>query len=128
MRRQTHFYYTRRFSFAKAFYLPPVEPGVYFHALRHQSKPPVERVVCTTPIRGYYWRTPCDRGYRMFDNALLSLTATHEWLFIFAYLFLFPVNGSIYSFKVNWSYALSSSNWFCMYSDIIFLFFPTVST
>ena len=34
MRRQTLTIILGGFSFAQLFYLPPVEPGVYFHALK----------------------------------------------------------------------------------------------
>ena len=37
-------------------------------------------------------------------------------------------NGSVYSLKLIWSAAKSSSNWFFMYSAITLLFRPTVST
>ena len=39
-----------------------------------------------------------------------------------------PVNGSIYSFMLIWSFAISSCNWFWIYSRIAPSYFPTVST
>jgi hypothetical protein len=48
-----------------------------------------------------------------------------------SYFFCFtgsPVNGSIYSLSVIWSYSQSSFNWFWIYSCTFFAFFPTVST
>ena len=39
-----------------------------------------------------------------------------------------PVNGSIYSLSVIWSYSKSSFIWLWIYSCIFFAFFPTVST
>ncbi|MBQ6153083.1 MAG: hypothetical protein IJJ15_04995, partial [Ruminococcus sp.] len=38
MRRQTLTIILGGFSFAQLFYLPPVEPGVYFHALKAPIK------------------------------------------------------------------------------------------
>lgn len=41
----------------------------------------------------------------------LTGSAPRRGLFIFAYLFLVPINGSIYSLIVIWSFAKSSFNW-----------------
>ena len=38
MRRQTLTIILGGFSFAQLFYFPPVEPGVYFHALKAPNK------------------------------------------------------------------------------------------
>ena len=66
-------------------------------------------------------------------GALNSLTPHYIYgqplkrLFFFAYLFLLPVNGSVYSFIVIWSISKSYCIWFLMYSCIAVLFRPTVS-
>ena len=49
-------------------------------------------------------------------------------LLLFAWFTGSPVNGSIYSLSIIWSYSISSFNWFWIYSCIFFAFLPTVST
>ena len=46
----------------------------------------------------------------------------------YAFVFLLPVNGSIYSVKVIWSYAWSSANWFWIYAAIARVSAPAVFT
>lgn len=53
----------------------------------------------------------------------ISFTAATQVAVSFAYWFLLPVNGSIYSFSVIWSFAISSVSWFRMYSSIAFCSF-----
>ena len=60
-------------------------------------------------------------------TALLSQAAAKAACF-YAFVFLLPVNGSIYSLREIWSAAISSVNWFLIYSAIAFLLRPTVST
>ena len=83
-------------------------------------------VVCSDP-RGVSTCWPLEGVLRVRHR--ITITGS-RWkrLFSFAYFLLLPVNGSIYSLSEIWSLAKSSSNWFWMYSWIIFAFLPTVST
>ena len=60
-------------------------------------------------------------------SALRSRAGSKEPLYL-PFCIGSPVNGSMYSFNVIWSYSKSSFNWFRIYSSIFFAFFPTVST
>ena len=80
------------------------------------------------PIRALYLRLSL-KTHRKFANCT-SFTCLAPWAYFFLLLFITgsPVNGSIYSFILIWSYNISSFSWFLMYSSIFFAFFPTVST
>ena len=79
-------------------------------------------MVCTAPIRGKYRPNPW-KGYRsLASHYNYRQPHTCGCLFL-AYWFLLPVNGSVYSFMLIWSLAQSSSNWFFIYSAMIFCFF-----
>ena len=83
-------------------------------------------MVCSDP-RGVRTCWPLEGVLRVWHR--ITITGSRlKRLFSFAYCLLLPVNGSMYSLSVIWSLAKSSSNWFWMYSSIIFAFFPTVST
>ena len=92
-----------------------------------QSKPPVKRVVWESPIRAYCGHCPLS-GLRKVCQLHFILSYPLRGILFYFLLFFFPVNGSTDSNKLNWSFAISSCNWFLMYSFILFLFFPTVST
>ena len=80
-----------------ALFLPPLK-----------SKPRVERVVCTSPRRAYYWQAS-QEALKDSPTALLLQAAAKAACF-YAFVFLLPVNGSMYSLSDIWSATISSCN------------------
>ena len=85
----------------------------------------MERVVCPGPIRSgplTFGRTR--KGVRnSLAIPLLSLAAPSRGQFFLRLLFFSPVNGPVNSFRLVWSFAISSCNWFRMYSLIVSSYF-----
>ena len=74
--------------------------AVNFFAAYPQSKPPVNWWYAQ-PLEGAITDLVPKRDAERFDTALLSQAAAKAAVFFRAYLFLLPVNGSIYSLNVN---------------------------
>ena len=91
-----------------------------------QVKTTSKLVVCTDPKR-FNAGAPVN-GYRNLATHHYSLAAAMSRLSFLPYLFLIPVNGSMYSLMLIWSRIRSSSNCFFMYSWITRSLRPTVST
>ena len=67
--------------------------------LQPESKPPVNWWYAQ-PLEGAITDLVPKRDAERFDTALLSQAAAKAAVFFRAYLFLLPVNGSIYSFRL----------------------------
>ena len=82
-------------------------------------------MVCPGPIRSgplTFGRTR--KGVRnSLAIPLLSLAAPSRGQFFLRLLFFSPVNGPVNSFRLVWSFAISSCNWFRMYSLIVSSYF-----
>ena len=91
-----------------------------------KSKPPVNWWFTQT-LKGFNAGTPVN-GYRNLATHHYSLATAMSRLSFLPYLFLIPVNGSMYSLMLIWSCIRSSSNCFLIYSWITRSFRPTVST
>ena len=89
-----------------------------------KSKPPVNWWFAQT-LKGFNAGAPVN-GYRNLATHHYSLAAAMSRLSFLPYLFLIPVNGSMYSLMLIWSCIRSSSNCFLMYSWITRSFRPTV--
>ena len=73
--------------------------------------------------------TGCKARRKRFANRIyFTGCPTSGAVFYLPFLTCSPVNGSTYSCKLTWSFAISSCNCFFIYSCIAFLFLPTVST
>ena len=90
------------------------------------SKPPVNWWFAHT-LKGFSCRHTRQRVSK-FGNASLSRAAAMSRLSFLPYLFLIPVNGSMYSLILIWSCVRSSSSCFLIYSWITLSLRPTVVT
>ena len=104
---------------------PSVESRILF-CENDKSKPPVERVVRASLKRAECRQIPY-RGIERFRNSLRSRAASIAACF-YAFVFLLPVNGSTFSLSETSSAAISSANWFLIYSAFAFLLRPSVFT
>ena len=91
-----------------------------------KSKPPVNWWFAQT-LKGYNTGAPVN-GYRNLATHHFSPAAAMSRLSFLPYLFLIPVNGSMYSLILIWSCIRSSSNCLLIYSWITRSLRPTVST
>lgn len=91
-----------------------------------KSKPPVNWWFAQT-LKGYNTGAPVN-GYRNLATHHFSPAAAMSRLSFLPYLFLIPVNGSMYSLMLIWSCIWSSSNCLLIYSWITRSLRPTVST
>lgn len=97
---------------------------LFYHYTK--SKPPVNWWFAQT-LKGYNTGAPVN-GYRNLATHHFSPAAAMSRLSFLPYLFLIPVNGSMYSLMLIWSCIWSSSNCLLIYSWITRSLRPTVST
>ena len=102
--------------------------GVFCLKLKRQSWLPAQPVVCLCPYKGplpasVLRRTESSTNRTNFSGEPKGSLLTRSYFLTF-----FPLNGSIYSFRLIWSFAISSWSCSLTYSAIFFSFLPTVST